>query len=92
MGIAFHQLCPRYSGTLTPTASTAISLWETFIFFKKTSYLLSFPLITPKLGLCFTVLPAAFHRIRVDHRFNHIYLTNYIDLSEPLLSLVMYLF
>ena len=25
MGSAFHQLCPRYSGTLTPTAPTAIS-------------------------------------------------------------------
>ena len=33
MGSAFHQLCPRYSGTLTPTAPTAIRLWETFIFF-----------------------------------------------------------
>ena len=30
MGSAFHQLCPRYSGTLTPTAPTAIRLWETF--------------------------------------------------------------
>ena len=29
MGFAFHQLCPRYSGTLTPTASTAVMLWET---------------------------------------------------------------
>ena len=29
---AFHQLCPRYSGTLTPTAPTAIRLWETFTF------------------------------------------------------------
>ena len=25
MGSAFHQLCPRYSGTLTPTAPTALS-------------------------------------------------------------------
>ena len=32
MGSAFHQLCPRYSGTLTPTAPTAIRLWETFTF------------------------------------------------------------
>ena len=24
MGSAFHQLCPRYSGTLTPTAPTAM--------------------------------------------------------------------
>ena len=29
MGSAFHQLCPRYSGTLTPTAPTAIRLWDT---------------------------------------------------------------
>ena len=28
----FHQLCPRYSGTLTLTAPTAIRLRETFIF------------------------------------------------------------
>ena len=28
MGSAFHQLCPRYSGTLAPTARTAIRLWE----------------------------------------------------------------
>ena len=28
----FHQLCPRYSGTLTPTAPTAIRLWDTFTF------------------------------------------------------------
>ena len=32
MGSAFHQLCPRYSGTLTPTAPTAIRLCETFTF------------------------------------------------------------
>ena len=32
MGSGFHQLCPRYSGTLTPTAPTAIRLWETFTF------------------------------------------------------------
>ena len=34
MGSAFHQLCPRYSGTLTPTATTAIRLWDTFTFLK----------------------------------------------------------
>ena len=28
----FHQLCPRYNGSLIPTASTAIRLWETFTF------------------------------------------------------------
>ena len=33
MGSAFHQLCPRYSGTLTPIAPTAIMLWETFTFY-----------------------------------------------------------
>ena len=32
MGSAFHQLCPRYSVTLTPTAPKAIRLWETFTF------------------------------------------------------------
>ena len=32
MGSAFHQLCPRYSGTLTPNAPTAIRLWDTFTF------------------------------------------------------------
>ena len=32
MGSAFHQLCPRYSGTLTPTALTAVRLWEAFTF------------------------------------------------------------
>ena len=32
MGSAFHQLCPRYSRTLTPTAPTAIKLCETFTF------------------------------------------------------------
>ena len=34
MGSTFHQLCPRYSGTLTPTAPTAIRLWETFTFLR----------------------------------------------------------
>ena len=33
MGSAFHQLCPRYSGALTPTAPTAIRLWDTFTFY-----------------------------------------------------------
>ena len=32
MGSAFYQLCPRCSGTLTPTAPTAIRLLETFTF------------------------------------------------------------
>ena len=29
MGSAFHQLCPRYSGTLTRMPHAAIRLWET---------------------------------------------------------------
>ena len=35
MGSAFHRLCPRYNGTLTPTAPTAIrnGYGETFTFF-----------------------------------------------------------
>ena len=33
MGSAFHQLCQRHSGTLTPTAPTAIKLWDTFTLF-----------------------------------------------------------
>ena len=32
MGSAFHLLCQRYSGNLTPTALTAVKLWETFSF------------------------------------------------------------
>ena len=32
MGSAFHQLCPRYRGTLTPTVPTAIRLGDTFTF------------------------------------------------------------
>ena len=32
MGSAFHQLCPRYSGTLTPTAPKGIRLCDTFTF------------------------------------------------------------
>ena len=38
MGFAFHQLCPRYSGTLTPTAPMAIRLWDTFTFTLRLSY------------------------------------------------------
>ena len=38
MGSAFHQLCPRYSGTLTPTAPTAIRLWDTFTFYTNKLY------------------------------------------------------
>ena len=33
MGSAFHQLCPRYSGILTPASPMAIRLWETFTFY-----------------------------------------------------------
>ena len=31
-GAGWAQLCLRYSGTLTPTAPTAIRLWDTFTF------------------------------------------------------------
>ena len=30
MGSAFHQLCPRHSGTLTSTGLMAVRQWETF--------------------------------------------------------------
>ena len=33
MGSALHQLCPRYSGTLTSTAPMAMRLWETLTFY-----------------------------------------------------------
>ena len=33
MDSAFYQLCPRYSGTLTPTTHMVIRLWETFTFY-----------------------------------------------------------
>ena len=42
MSSALHQLCPRYSGTLTPTAPTASRLWETFTF--TTKYVKTFQL------------------------------------------------
>ena len=32
MGSTFHLLCPRYSGSLTPTAPTAVRLWDFFTF------------------------------------------------------------
>ena len=40
MGSAFHQLCPRYSGTLTPNAPTAIRLWDTFTFTLSKKYVI----------------------------------------------------
>ena len=33
MGSTFHQLCPRYSGSLTSTVLMAIRLWETLNFY-----------------------------------------------------------
>ena len=33
MDSTFHQLCPRYSGSLTSTVPMAIRLWETFNFY-----------------------------------------------------------
>ena len=41
MGSAFHQLCLRYNGTLTPTAPTTIRLWETFTFFNHVKWMLA---------------------------------------------------
>ena len=35
MGSAFHLPCPRCSGTLTPTAPTAIKFSETFPFYQR---------------------------------------------------------
>ena len=32
-GLRLHQLCTRYSGTLTPTAPMSIMIWETLTFF-----------------------------------------------------------
>ena len=32
MDFVFHQQCPRFSGSLTLTAPTAVRLWETFTF------------------------------------------------------------
>ena len=40
MGSAFHQLCPRYCGTLTPTAPVANRLWETFTFYSGLLFLI----------------------------------------------------
>ena len=42
MGSAFQQLCPRYSGTLTPTAPTAIRLWDTFTFYNMDKHVRQF--------------------------------------------------
>ena len=57
MGSAFHQLCPRYSGTLTPTAPTAIRLWETFIFtFTSTTTQLSLRLVCLHILILSTLL------------------------------------
>ena len=39
MGSAFHQLCPRYNGTLTLIAPMAIRLWETFTFLRVLPFL-----------------------------------------------------
>ena len=35
MGSVFHQLCPRYSGTLTPTSPTAKRLWKSSTFYRR---------------------------------------------------------
>ena len=49
MGSAFHQLCPRYNGTLTPMAPTANRLWETFTFTFYTQHALR-PVIDSKIN------------------------------------------
>ena len=37
MGFAFHQLCPRYSGFLTPTSPVAVRLLEAFTYVKNSA-------------------------------------------------------
>ena len=47
MGSAFHLLCPRYSGTVIPTAPTATSVWDTFTF----TFYMTQKLINRQIGL-----------------------------------------
>ena len=61
MGSAFHQLCPRYSGTLTPTAPTAIRLWDTFTFFNVLIIMQLNSLIKATLSTGFTLFYKQFH-------------------------------
>ena len=52
MGSAFRLLCPRYIGTLTPTAPMAIRLQETFT--------LNFFLLVQKIYIDCTDVPLLF--------------------------------
>ena len=73
IGSAFHQLCPRNSGALTPTASMAIRLWETF------TCLLNFTEAPEHdLAICFGV---------ISLQVKHILLQHYFDSSVSPLSL-----
>ena len=51
MGSAFHQLCPRYGGTLTPTAPTANRLLGTFTFTFLCRPIVGVPMGTKKADL-----------------------------------------
>ena len=71
MGSAFHQLCPRYSGTLTFTAPTAIRLWETFTFLQNSALERVFDdnqgvifLILIKTICCYKMIQMGGHNIR----------------------------
>ena len=46
MSSAFNKLCPSYRGNLTPTAPTAIRLWEAFTV---TFYRLTLGILTTNL-------------------------------------------
>ena len=50
MDSAFHQLCLRYSGTLTPTAPMANRLWETFTFLTLVDFFADFISVLELLG------------------------------------------
>ena len=64
MGSSFHQLCPKYSGTLTLTAPTAIRLRETFIlrysFFRTLQLTLIFLRIMNNIFCVYFVCPCDF--------------------------------
>ena len=53
MGSAFHQLCPRYSGTLTPMA---IRLWETFTYSERPK-LYTIMAFLSAIGLSYFLVP-----------------------------------
>ena len=47
MDSTFYQLCPRYSGTLNPTAPMAIRLWEIFTLTFYTDIIKALPYLEP---------------------------------------------